>query len=561
MNYFSRFLGKYLIVVEWVAFAFCLPYAGYSQDLRKHIPGTASLVLEVNSPELFQALPLIDINNSSIGESLLREINDELKVKVTNLEDLGVDFNQPAFMFLESKENQLNMAFLLPLTSAQTLENFILDNGYEIFDTGNAKSIVSEQRIMLSWNDQMASFSVIFPASDSYYMEDESGVKKSEIGYYMEEANENIMKVASFRRSREKKADLNIWLGNLSPLMQYVAQEARLSENQDVQAELLKKVYGDYEYFAGSLFFDDDELRIDSQGKLLGENAELLHEISKGKFDDRLLNYLDIENSLAYMTYHVNFEKMLEEYPRFIMREYFPYLPQEEGMDEAYLGMELFSTLLDEEAVGEIIQGDFAFNLMGIEEMDIEYTTYEYDSNFNLIPKKEFRKEMVPDFMFLMTSQEITITTKTIEYLNKKGILSNEGGYYKLSEEEQTPIPVFLMLKDDILFIGTNSDHFGKITNNRYVPRVPSTSRKRITSNQMVAFGAVSKIFQETEREMSNMTDLEILKSATSSKELIFQTGRIKRGKIKGSISLSTPDNYKNSLQFLYSLINQLFEK
>src|SRR5690606_5838645 len=108
--------------------------------------------------------------------------------------------------------------------------------------------------------------------------------------------------------------------------------------------------------------------------------------------------YINSDRTVGYMAYAINTQAYLEEYPKLFKKLFGEYLGI--GSEGIGLGLDFIALLLDEKAVGDVIQGDALFLLNGISQEEYTYTGYDYDEDYNAIEVEKKGVHTIPDFLF-----------------------------------------------------------------------------------------------------------------------------------------------------------------
>ncbi|MDH5598494.1 MAG: hypothetical protein OEY34_05190, partial [Cyclobacteriaceae bacterium] len=199
--------------------------------------------------------------------------------------------------------------------------------------------------------------------------------------------------------------------------------------------------------------------------------------------------------------------------------------------------------------------------LNGIEEKEVEYVTYEYDSNYNMLPITKTKMEKVPEFMLLSsTTESNSLLKSTINYLESKKLLEKKSGYYKIVSYPGISIDLYLMIKNNILFLGSSESQFESIIKGSYVPKVSDEIAKMISGNQTYMYVGLSKfesLFRNSNTEISEKGNrsVELIKK---SPDFYFVTGKPKKNISSNKLIITTPQGYKNGLDYLVQLLGEL---
>lgn len=520
----------------------------YSQDLIKHIPTNANMVLEFNVANLKESLPFSEIEKLEITQKFFEGISKELGGEKRSFEELGIDMDRSQYFFSRQKENTIEWVYLLPLKEEKFIEDLMIKNNIEFTQKSNYK--VSSDN-MFSWTKDVFCFVL---AQD--LVNNLSTVTPSNT--YVNPSAGSISKVKSFKKKRVKDAIFSVWVDDVSEALRPFYGMIPQSEME--MLDVVDRFYSGYESFRLSLTVDEKATELTASVGFDKEMAKLYKSMYKHTFNQDMFNYVDLKNSLGYITYNVNTENVLKEYPNYIQKVLLANGQGGTYSEEMKFSLTLLSTLLDEEAIGEMVEGDMLFSISGISKKEIPYTTYKYDSNYNYVEYDTVRIETIPDFILMATTEEGRLTEQLVSVLLKNNIIEQVGGFYQITEQSSLPIPVYFMFKNDVFILGTSEPQMRAISSGTYTSNVPAEHRSLISKNVFVVYGGLSKakdVLKNGDDELANyMTELE--QTFKMVPDISVFAGGMKKRTTSGTMQITTPSGYKNGLAYLIDLIEEL---
>jgi hypothetical protein len=254
---------------------------------------------------------------------------------------------------------------------------------------------------------------------------------------------------------------------------------------------------------------------------------------------------------IGYISYSINTKNYLEEYPKILAGVY-----GNAYSDEASLGADILSLMLDEEAISKVFKGDGLFVFSGLSQKEVTYKEYNYDENYKSIEIEKKKKETMPDFMFMMSSEDPAILQKIINYGVKKNAVVAENGYYKMVSKS-LPMQLYAMIKDGVVFLGTNQTDFEKIATGKFDAKLSKETKKSIMSSHLLTYFSPKKLSGKiTSDEISEVkTLMKINKVLGSTGDIYMRSNPIKGNVLTGEITMDVPAGETNSLKYLFSLI------
>ncbi len=352
----------------------------------------------------------------------------------------------------------------------------------------------------------------------------------------------------SYAASLDNKAIAELWVSSLQNAYNIIAPGFGTYGKAG-----LMKGYGSLN---AKLFMDNKSFRISTGLELSQEQADSYKKILNRKLNKKFLKYVNSEKALGFMSYSIDTKAYLEEFPKLLKQTYGSFMgaKMDEEMD---LGADLISLLLDEEAVSKVIKGDALFIINGLNTKEVTYTTYEYDDDYKQKEVTKTKKETLPDFLFMFSSDDTRLINKLIKYGVNKNFVSAEGAIYKIMEKK-SPIDVYLQIKDGIVFFGNSLTEMQGIQNNQYGSYKLSKMHKQLLSknNFSFLFNAKNLVGKVPASEMGGDETAKKFNSTLEKMGNVYmKSNPVKGNVVSADISAEIPDGHENALKYLFSLI------
>jgi hypothetical protein len=413
--------------------------------------------------------------------------------------------------------------FALDTASAMTPVHGIVDEQYDTYQQERLEQDAKKKRLAFTWMTAQAD--QIF--NGSY---------------------ESIETNKSYTASLDNKAIAELWVSSLQDVYNSIAPEFGTYGKAG-----LMKGYG---ALNAKLFMDDKSFRISTGLELAQEQADAYKKIMNRKLNKNFLKYVNSEKALGFMSYSIDTKAYLEEFPKLLKQTYGSFLGAK--MDEEIdLGAELFSLLLDEEAVSNVIKGDALFVINGLNTKDVTYTTYEYDDDYKQKEIVKTKKETLPDFLFMFSSEDHRLINKLIKYGVNKNYVSVENNIYKILEKK-SPIDIYFMIKDGIVFFGNSLTEMQGISNNQYNSNKLSKLHKQLLSknNFSFLFNAKNLVGKVPDSEIGGEETAKKFNSTLEKMGNVYMKSNPIKGRlVSADISAEIPNGHENALKYLFSLI------
>ena len=358
---------------------------------------------------------------------------------------------------------------------------------------------------------------------------------------------ESIETNKSYTSSLDQKAIAEIWVSSLQDAYNSIAPEFGTYGKAGIM-----KGYGSLN---AKLFMDKTSFRISTGLELAKEQADSYKKIMDRKLNKKFLKYVDSEKAIGFMGYSIDTKAYLEEFPKLLKQTYGSFLGGK--MDEEIeLGSDLFSLLLDEEAVSNVVKGDALFVINGLNSKEVTYTTYEYDDDYNRKEVTKTKKETLPDFLFMFSSEDTRLMNKLIRYGINKNYVSTNNGIYKI-EEKKSPIDIYFMIKDGIVFFGNSLTEMQSISNNSFNSAISKTHKNLLAKNNFsFLFNAKNLVGKVPDSEIGGEeTAKKFNETLGKMGNIYMKSNPIKGNVVSADISAEIPNGHENALKYLFSLI------
>ncbi|CAH0153822.1 hypothetical protein SRABI27_00589 [Pedobacter sp. Bi27] len=413
--------------------------------------------------------------------------------------------------------------FAVDTASAMTPVHGIVDEQYDTYQQERLEQDAKKKRLAFTW--MIAQADQIFTGS-----------------------YESIENNKSYTASLDNKAIAELWVSSLQDVYNSISPEFGAYGKAG-----LMKGYGSLN---AKLFMDDKSFRISTGLELAQEQADAYKKIMNRKLNKNFLKYVNSEKALGFMSYSIDTKAYLEEFPKLMKQTYGSLLGGK--MDEEIdLGTELFSLLLDEEAVSKVIKGDALFVINGLNTKDVTYTTYEYDDDYKQKEIVKTKKETLPDFLFMFSSEDHRLINKLIKYGVNKNYVSVENNIYKILEKK-SPIDIYFMIKDGIVFFGNSLTEMQGISNNQYNSNKLSKLHKQLLSknNFSFLFNAKNLVGKVPDSEIGGEETAKKFNSTLEKMGNVYMKSNPIKGRlVSADISAEIPNGHENALKYLFSLI------
>ncbi len=583
-----------------------------AQDLITKVPSTASAVVSIKGKNVLQLMSLEEFSNSKFGSFLEKQLMDESKGELENLEDLGLDYNNTFHYFFEINDGVYTNCFLIPLKDGKAFTSLLRTSEIKRTVTDGNLSYIQNYRgdEVTMWNEDVLMFVIssdhkVKEESYSYY-NDYSSEAVEEEDYYTSDAykkeqeerekkrlekqekreerekefsqvvldkakkilagtyaNKSILTNKSYLKSLGKgKEEASVWVNDFATIYEQAIPSYMLGNSFNPYNFMnIDKLYGGLTLMA-KLNFNEDEAVIKTKYTMNDEMAEIYKPMYNGKINKSFAKYINEDNMLGYMSLNLSTEGVLKAYPN-LVSSMFDTGSGETISESVALGTKVFSMLIDEEETAKIFRGDMFLALTNLTEKQVTYTDYEYDEDFNYKEIEKTKTETIPDFIFMFTSEEQEIFNRLVRIgVKEKQLEANNGVYQLIDLPKSTPFNIYVMYKDNMVFLGSSLKDLNAIQSGRFVSKLSGAHKKNITKNASSVFVNGKKIIAEIPaesfpRELRNKVDF----LTSNTEDIKFNFQKIKGNSMKGELIWEIPsEGHKNSFVYFINIIDAMMD-
>ncbi len=372
----------------------------------------------------------------------------------------------------------------------------------------------------------------------------------------------SIINNTSYQKSIDRDAAASLWIANVTTLYKSTLSyfHGFYGMNSLINS---KDVKPNTNSINSHLYLEENQARLKTNQTVSSKQAALYKKIANKKLNKKFLNYINQDKMIGYATSSINTQNLLEAYPQFVSDFYTGYGFYEKYDDEMELALEFLSIVIDEKEIGELLTGDMVFVFSDLSKREVEYTTYQYDDDYNRKEIQKTKTETVPDFLLMFSTKNTKFLNKVLKYGKKKEALitSQNGAYTLKAKDADLPFNLSLLVKDDILFIGTSPKEMNKIATNTYPTKLSKTHKKRMRKHSGTVFLNTKKLLSKLPEENMRKKEKQHLDYfAQNTEDFYAIASKIKGNTISSEAVLKTPKKYKNSLKYFFSMIDYLIE-
>ncbi|WP_440120124.1 hypothetical protein [Tenacibaculum sp. Ill] len=571
-----------------------------AQRLESKVPNNVDVLVSANAENLFKLIKVSDIDKSAIGKEILKDLNrsnktyrvesvvesesDENKEdskeieerkKVSSVANAGIDIKSNAYYFFSKTDSISYHNFYVELKDRELFESMLSKRNKKKIRRMEGYNIIEGRSDIRIWNDDYlllvdgdvsrGYFSTHKERLDKLKEEKEYGYSfRKRIGkgwtkkYVLDLFNKNVISsIASntkFQKSKKKNASATLWVRNYGMLMTDLFKSFG-SSLYPLYADVGdQNIYG-VEEVTANLFFDKSDARILLDMSVSPDMKKSFKKIYNKRMSRDLVNSFDHDKALAFWSISIDTEETLKQYPELLNKMYGGILPK--FQEEMEIVGDLFSLVIDEEAIGRLITGDALLVLNDFSKKEVEYTTYKYDEDYKRKEVTKTKEEFVPDFTLMIGSKEEDLLNKFFKLGEKHKAVEIENNVVKFkTKKSDIPFNLYSVVKNDVLYLTTsetNALSIGRGSNNFNTKK----HSKLVRDNSTVFFVDVNAVLNKIPNKWMSKSEKEAMRFSTDNlNDGVFRVSRMRGNTISSELKISTQGTEENTLKLLLEFIN-----
>lgn len=551
-----------------------------AQKLENKIPNTSDIVVVADADNLFKLINISEIDNSFLGEEMLKVINRSREKKVSSVGGAGIAIKSNAYYFFERTDSISYHTFLVKINDKARYQAMLKSRDLKKIKKEQGYSYIQKNSELMLWNNEF----LVFVKGDKhrgyFKQHTERFEKLKEEGQSMYAVKKSLSKQwilqkgfsiatnglltsiavnPSFQKAKKRNAAATLWVRNYGELIADVI--GSLGRGLKTSIASLMPQNGEningIETVTANLFFNKKNANLLLEMTVSDDMKKSFKKIYNQKMNSTLINSFNHDNALAFWSVSINTEQLLLEYPAMVDKMYGGMFPK--FSQEISLVGDVLSLIIDEKAMASLVTGDALFVLNGFEKKQVSYKSYKYDDNYKRKEITKTKETLMPDFTFMMGSKEEKLLTKLFKLGQKHKLVKGAKNVFELDvKKAKLPINLYAVIKNEVLYITNSKVRAIKLSVGKRSFKIRK-HRKLIKKNSSVLFADVNallahlpkKSFRSTERKM-------IAFSNDNIQDVRFVVSKMKGNKIASKVELNTNGKQENTLKLLFDFINNI---
>ncbi|UAY50911.1 hypothetical protein [Ferruginibacter albus] len=311
-----------------------------------------------------------------------------------------------------------------------------------------------------------------------------------------------------------------------------------------------------------SLFFENNRLRVESKFTSSNDSiAKAFNSIYDNKQNADIVNYVS-PGDLGYISLSFNTESLMNFYYDFYANLFGSfYGKNKQPLVDAI--KDIVATIVDEKAIANTVTGNHLFVLHGLTNKEVTYTDYTYDENYNSFPVLKTKTELSPDFTYVFETKNEKLFNKLIDLPVKLNTDSSykykkTGNFYTLDLGPNEAIDkLYFMVGNGKCIITTS---LKDVTNPIPTSSLNNSDKLAILNNNYLIKLDGEKLLKGFSSEISNKRNAKSLEYLENNVGNVTIESAVKDGMIQSSGIFDIKGNHKNSLEYIFNVIETLLE-
>lgn len=514
-------------------------------------------------------------------DSVFREIIslDTYKLYSTTSEKYSIAWNEKHLIIVEFLKPTLSNYETVSHTNEYETEEVYVEEWDEEEENEAIEAVEAVEVVSVEeWNEEEETEAVEAVSVEEWNEEAEVETEESEEYDYDQEDNEYYAQIEAEKQERILKQ--NEYIATLFdgvfqvPVSEKITKEADVSVwvNYGSSYSAIFNTFGSSRYLRGlfpktfnsslesaikglnyDFYFKNDKATVVQSVEYSNVLASIMKRIVNRKINSKMFNYFPKTTPMGYFSYHINSEEMLKGFPE-ISEQIYGSMFSIDNKDISIV-TDLIATIIDEEAIATMFDGDLSMFLHDIQEKETTYTTYEYDEDYEEVEVEKTIKKQLPVFSFVFTSTHPTLGNKLIDLGVRKNMLEENDGVYLI--KGTSDMGDLQLIKDGNVVVITNGLDY---LNNNKTSNYSTSIKKQLKNNYLYGDLNLKQLIERfSTKETLEGDKTKMLQVAEKFQNVNFNSSKkIINNKLFFEMSIQTTKNDKNIILQTLDLFEML---
>ncbi len=374
----------------------------------------------------------------------------------------------------------------------------------------------------------------------------------------------SVLSISDYVLNKNEKADVSLWMAFQGNGMIYKSMYRGGYYGRRYDFPSMLGMY--MSMYAGKdwsthLFFNKSDISIKSNIEFMPEVSRLLEGVYNTSIPKSYLKYISNEKVLGIASASLNATKFWQTFPSIyadaLMLGGHYGRTSEKEREGIQVLVDFLTIMIDEEALGKLLNGNSVFVLKDLIPTEVEYYSYEYNEDYSESKKvKKTKTEVYPDFLLMFGSENKEFMTKLLELACKNEVVYKKGNYYfSDGKSRDLPFKMYFTLTDDMAFISTNQNEIQNLADGKTTAKLDKEMTSRILDNSSYFSLNLSELLSRIPNEKLSNRELKMLDYFKENGGTIEWVNNFKGGKSVTDLTMNSPAKFSNSALFIWDLI------
>ncbi len=534
----KNIIGRCLYVITA---CFLLASCNQSTTPEDHLPKECVVVAKTNTKRIavkFLADKLSDFKLSDIlGDKSMTDARppaDSLRHALNNPSEAGIDILADVYAVINAKKDTHDRDFgivYFQLNDAEKFAQFLgekMPKSYNfqfLDDKNNFHHGSLEGGKMIGWNENFAM--LISPLSPEANTNTEA--------FFTEltalKSDDLVSKDENYQLFDDQSADIKIWMNGNK------ADFSRLHAKAGQGAVFLKSLEN-ANYQHAYINFEAGKIMVDNK-TFVDKDAQADWEklLKTQQARSTVLNHFAEDQISGFISLKYN--------PRLITHLTEIFIQQSIGQNPA-AGLIFAGAGITPEALTKMFKGDILIASTGMTDIKQEVITYEFDENFNRVPKTETRTTSIPEVLISMSAEDQI--QKMLDTYRLAGVLQQESGAYVLAF---SGMRFYAQYQEGNLLISNSLQAIERTQGEVSAHRLA----KLASDYALSGYIHPKQIYQAVNTYSGGMKSTE--NQAITIQEILMHVDELKDGAVKSRIDILMDNSEENALVGLLKMLQK----
>lgn len=529
-------IGSVVLVLGLGGAALYFFYLFKTKDLSSYIPKNALFVAKPNMLSLYKKMNFKELSDFKFYKYLLGEIGSDTKDDIDKYTEepkgSGLSFTQTPilFSFNNSKDEFAPIgALVFGISDKENFTKFFKNLTEDKFDIKNGElftTVEINSQLHLIFNDNVG-----FILSGT---EDDVNYKKIAEKLIDLKKEESILSNESYINFQKNAYDLNLFINKDALKKGLELAVNNLAEFENIEKSINASPIG------MTLSFEDDLISVKSYADPKYKESDDLFK-SKGMSSNASSFLAPNGRPLGFISTNLNLLKLFEAIS---------------AVDEYNSALDYFADEigLNSKKLFEIMSGEMSFSIIDMVEMPVN-NDFSYDDD--PLPSTE----IIPAFLFRAKISNKNDFKIFMDKLTPEMV--SEDGYYKIPYDSHNERWLYVLNKNDELYITNYKDYISDLNSNKnWFQLKDETVSKQFNSNPLtlymdLKYDSYKKIIEDPGNNTLTKLDKKILKVVTKNLKSVY--GSYSNGSI--TLELKMTEKNMNSLWRIFVVVEDLYKE